>query len=58
MEAQVGVAELDAVDPAPVGERMAAASGLLGGAGFVVRAGRPDVARDDRTAIEARLAPR
>jgi acetoin utilization protein AcuC len=52
IEARVGVAERDVVDPAPVDERLAVARRLLGGAGFVVQATPPDVARDDpRTVV-------
>jgi acetoin utilization protein AcuC len=58
MEARVGVAERDVVEPADVGVRVAAARRLLEGAGFTVRAPSPDVSRDDRFAIVARLPGR
>jgi len=58
LEAEIGTAERDAVDPVPVETRMAVARRLLEGAGFVVRAPSPDISRDDRFAIAARLAPR
>ena len=58
MEAKVGVAERDVVEPEDVARRIAVARRLLEGAGFVVRAPSPDVLRDDRYAIAARLAPR
>jgi hypothetical protein len=41
-----------------VGVRMAVARRLLEGAGFTVRAPSPDVSRDDRLAIVARLPGR
>ena len=58
MEAQVGVAERDVVEPADVGVRVAVARRLLEGVGFTVRAPSPDVSRDDRFAIVARLPGR
>ena len=58
LEAQVGVAERDVVEPADVQTRIAVARRLLEGAGFVIRAPSPDVARDDPFAIAARLGPR
>ena len=58
LEAQVGAAERDVVDPADVQTRMAVARRLLEGAGFAIRAPSPDVARDDPFAIAARLGPR
>ena len=58
MEALVGVAERDVVEPLPVEMRIDVARRLLEGAGFVIRAPSPDVTRDDPRAIAARLAPR
>ena len=58
MEVAVGTAERDVVEPAPVETRIAVARRLLEGAGFAVRAPSPDISRDDRFAIAARLAPR
>ncbi|OGO58446.1 MAG: hypothetical protein A2V85_06365 [Chloroflexi bacterium RBG_16_72_14] len=57
MEARVGVAERDVVEPLLVETRIAVARRLLEGAGFAIRAVSPDVARDDRWAIAARLEP-
>jgi acetoin utilization protein AcuC len=57
LEAAVGVAERDVVEPADVATRIAIARRLLEGAGFVVRSPSPDVSRDDRFAISAWLAP-
>jgi ribosomal protein S18 acetylase RimI-like enzyme len=56
MEARIGVAERDVVEPAPVEARIDVARRLLAGAGFGLRAVSPDVARDDPHAIVARLA--
>ena len=58
MEAQVGVAERDVVDPLPIETRIAVARRLLEGAGFAIRPVSPDVARDDRWAIAGRLERR
>ena len=58
LEAQVGVAERDVVEPEDVQTRIAVARRLLEGAGFALRAPTPDVARDDPFAIAARLGPR
>jgi GNAT superfamily N-acetyltransferase len=58
LEALVGVAERDVVEPADVQTRIAVARRLLEGAGFVIRAPSPDVTRDDPFAIAARLGPR
>jgi acetoin utilization protein AcuC len=58
LEAEIGAAERDVVEPADVSTRLAVARRLLEGAGFVVKLPSPDVARDDRFAIAARLAPR
>jgi len=58
MEAVIGVAERDVVEPADVETRIVVARRLLEGAGFEIRAASPDVARDDRFAIGARLGPR
>ena len=55
MEARVGVAERDVVDPADVGVRVAAARRLLEGTGFTVGAPSPDLARDDPHVLVARL---
>ncbi|OGO58448.1 MAG: hypothetical protein A2V85_06375 [Chloroflexi bacterium RBG_16_72_14] len=57
MEALVGVAERDVVEPLPVETRIAIARRLLGRAGFAIRAVSPDVARDDPWAIAGRLEP-
>jgi len=57
MEAAVGVAERDVVEPGDVAARVAVVRRLLEGAGFVIGAPSPDVSRDDRFAITARLAP-
>ena len=58
MEAQVGVAERDVVEPADVVGRIAVARRLLEGAGFAVRAPSPDVSRDDPHAVGGHLAAR
>ena len=58
LDAEIGAAERDVVEPADVETRRATARRLLEGAGFAVRAASPDVARDDRFAIGARLDPR
>ena len=55
MEARVGVAERDVVEPADVETRLEIARRLLVGAGFVVRATPPDLARDDPRTLVARL---
>jgi len=55
MEARVGVADRDVVEPLPVDARLDVARRLLGGAGFEVHAVSPDVARDDRWAVVGRL---
>jgi acetoin utilization protein AcuC len=57
MEARVGVAERDVVEPLPVETRIAVARRLLERAGFAIRAVSPDVERDDRWAIAGRLEP-
>jgi ribosomal protein S18 acetylase RimI-like enzyme len=57
MEARVGVAERDVVEPLPVETRIAVARRLLERAGFATRPVPPDVARDDRWAIAGRLEP-
>jgi acetoin utilization protein AcuC len=57
MEARIGVAERDVVDPLPVGTRIEVARRLLTGVGFTLREVSPDVARDDPHTIVARLAP-
>jgi len=58
MEARVGVAERDVVDPADVRVRIAVARRLLGGTGFTVGAPSPDLARDDPHVLVARLEAR
>ena len=55
METRVGVAERDVVEPADVATRLEVARRLLAGAGFVVRATPPDLARDDPWTLVARL---
>jgi acetoin utilization protein AcuC len=57
MEARIGVAERDVVDPLPIETRIAIARRLLTGAGFDLRRVDPDVARDDPWAISASRAP-
>ena len=57
MEARVGVAERDVVDPQPVETRSAAARRLLLGAGFELRRPTPDDIRDDPWALRAELLP-
>jgi acetoin utilization protein AcuC len=56
LEAQVGVAERDAVDPLPVETRIDVARRLLTAAGFESGRPSPDVTRDDPWAISARLS--
>jgi acetoin utilization protein AcuC len=58
MEARVGVAERDWVEPADVEARLAVARRLLTGAGFTLRGPDPDLARVDPHAIEAVRPPR
>jgi acetoin utilization protein AcuC len=58
MEARVGVAERDVVDPADVQLRIGIARRLLEGAGFALRTPPPDTARDDRHALVGRLEAR
>ncbi len=55
MEARVGVAERDVVEPADVTTRLEIARRLLDGAGFVISATSPDLARDDPWTLVARL---
>ena len=55
MEARVGVAERDVVEPADVDTRLEIAHRLLGGAGLVIRPTPPDLARDDPWTLVARL---
>ena len=55
MEARVGVAERDVVEPADVETRLEIARRLLQGAGFVIRPTPPDLARDDPWTLVARL---
>ena len=57
MEARIGVAERDVVEPLQVETRLAIARRLLTGAGFELRRVDPDVARDDPYAISASRAP-
>ena len=57
MEVRFGVAERDVVEPLAIETRTAVARRLLDGAGFRLRPVSPDVARDDRWAIEGRLEP-
>jgi acetoin utilization protein AcuC len=58
MEARIGVAERDAVDPAPMEVRMETARRLLAGSGFVLGPVPPDLGRIDAHALAARLGPR
>jgi acetoin utilization protein AcuC len=55
MEARVGVAERDVVEPADVDTRLEIARRLLAGAGFTSRATPPDLVRDDPWTLVARL---
>jgi acetoin utilization protein AcuC len=55
MEARVGVAERDVVEPEDVGARLEVARRLLAGAGFTIRPTPPDLARDDPWTLVARL---
>ncbi len=57
MEARIGVAERDWVEPLDVDTRIDIARRLLTGAGFEVRRGSPDDLRDDPWAISASRAP-
>jgi acetoin utilization protein AcuC len=56
MEARVGAAERDVLDPGPLDRRLEAARRLLAGAGFQFRRPHPDIVRDDPSTIIARLA--
>ena len=56
MEARVGVAERDVVEPMPVETRITVARRLLVGAGFEIRPASSDVVRDDPRALEGRLS--
>ncbi len=58
MEARIGVAERDAVDPGPLDRRLEVARRLLLGAGFELRRAHPDIVRDDPSTIVARLPGR
>ncbi len=58
MEALAGVAERDVVEPLAVDLRITIARRLLERAGFALRSPSLAVSRDDRWAIDARLAPR
>jgi acetoin utilization protein AcuC len=55
MEARIGVAERDVVEPDDADARLAAARRLLEGAGFEVGATPPDTARDDPRTLVALL---
>jgi len=55
VEARIGVAERDVVDPGPVDRRLDVGRRLLAGAGFELRRVHPDIARDDPSTIVARL---
>jgi acetoin utilization protein AcuC len=55
MEARVGVAERDVVEPGDVEARLEVARRLLAAAGFAIRATPPDLARDDPWTLVARL---
>jgi acetoin utilization protein AcuC len=57
MEARIGVAERDWVEPLDIDTRMAVAGRLLIGAGFVLRRAAPDDLRADPWAISASRAP-
>ena len=57
LEAAIGSAERDVVEPADVATRIAVGRRLLTGAGFALGTPPPDVTRDDRFAIAARLDP-
>jgi GNAT superfamily N-acetyltransferase len=57
MEGAIGTAERDVVEPLPVAERASIARRLLAGAGFAVRPGPVDLARDDHHAQVATLPP-
>jgi len=58
MEASVGVAERDVVEPDPVGIRLEIGRRLLVGAGFELRAAQGDVSGDDPRAIAGLLRAR
>jgi ribosomal protein S18 acetylase RimI-like enzyme len=58
MEARIGVAERDWVEPADVTVRLATARRLLAGAGFELRAPSPELRRDDPRTLVGTLAPR
>jgi ribosomal protein S18 acetylase RimI-like enzyme len=55
MEARVGVAERDVVEPEDIGTRLEIARRLLAGVGFTSRATPPDLVRDDPWTLVARL---
>jgi acetoin utilization protein AcuC len=55
MEARIGVAERDVVEPADGAVRLAIARRLLEGAGFELRPVSPDTARGDPRTVVARL---
>lgn len=55
MEARVGVAERDVVEPADIDTRLEIARRLLDGAGFVIRPTPPELIRDDPWLLVASL---
>lgn len=57
MEARIGVAERDVIDPLPLGARLAIARRLLDGAGFKLGPVPSHIVRDDPSTIIARRAP-
>jgi ribosomal protein S18 acetylase RimI-like enzyme len=57
LEARIGVAERDVVEPLPIETRIAIARRLLAGAGFEVRRPSPDDVRDDPWTLRAELPP-
>jgi GNAT superfamily N-acetyltransferase len=58
IEARVGVAERDGIEPLDIGVRLDIARHLLAGAGFRLQPASPDVARDDPHTLVARLPGR
>jgi GNAT superfamily N-acetyltransferase len=58
LEARIGAAERDVVDPGPLDRRLEVARRLLAGAGFELRRPHPDIVRDDPSAVVARLPGR
>ena len=57
IEARVGVAERDVVEPGDVDVRLEIGRRLPRGAGFAIRPAPPDIARDDPRIVVARLGP-